>query len=280
MTSSRALITSASNKFFPSLLNLLGSIEKNYSHHPDVYVYDLGLFYSFKKELERFSWVHLLEMPHFAPHWRSCYTWKTYILNSPLADLNLYIDAGCQVERDLNPLFEIIKKEHCLVVGQGYQTTVADCTPPDYFELLHIDQSINGKEMITAGIFGFDTSTEIKKMTEELYTCGVAGLCLGFSETELWKNNGVNKTSFVRDCKMFRHDTTLLTLFLYRDFPHLIVQPVEQFSAHKEAGIQYIWNFRLNYEKLEFLNSESFFNRAYISLFLFMKKINSKIKSK
>jgi hypothetical protein len=288
MNKTKCIITSASSKFFPSLLNLLGSIEANYPNHPDVYIYDLGLFYTFRKELESIPWVHILDVPHFVPHWRSCYTWKTYILNTPLTENNLYIDAGCQVLKSLDELFDKIDSQGYLAVSQGTVVTIQDVTPQQYLDLYGLTYNDAQKNVITAGIFGFKKDSVIKKVTEGLYKASVDGLCLGFSQGEIWKNKGVNKTDFTRDCKMFRHDTTLITILLKKEIPDAIIEPVEYFSSQKEAsGNQFIWNFRLNYRKLPFIEHNilhkkpSFYviiNRIYVNIFIIIKRVANTIK--
>lgn len=287
--SSKAIITSASNKFFPSLLNLLGSIEQNYPDHPDVYIYNLGLFFTFKKELEQIPWVHILEMPHFVPHWRACYTWKTHILNTPLADLNLYIDAGCQVLRPLTPLFEKIDIQDYLAVSQGYEVSLKDITPQDYVKEFKIEHINLKSEVITAGIFGFKKDSSIQNITALMYQAGVHEFCLGFSKTELWKNKGVNKTSYIRDCKMFRHDTTLISIFLYKEIHSLKIEDISLFSGQIEnKPEQFIWNLRMNYKTLrytgpQFLHTGSFnfyilINRVFLQCFLLLKVSSNGIK--
>lgn len=278
------IITSVSDKFFPSLLNLLGSIESNYPNHPDVYVYDLGLFFTFRKELEGIPWVHVLDIPHFVPHWRSCYTWKTYILNTPLVENNFYIDAGCQILKPLDTLFDKIESRGYLTVSQGTSVTIKDITPQEYLDLYGLTEADAQKNVITAGIFGFKKDSIIKKVTEGLYKAGVDGLCLGFSQGEIWKNKGVNKTDFIRDCKMFRHDTTLITVLLNKEIPDAIIEPVDYFSdQNKKDGEQFIWNFRMNYRKLDFVknyNIYSYINRIYVYIFLLLKNISNTLKKK
>jgi hypothetical protein len=282
------IITSASDKFFPSLLNFLGSIEANYPNHPDVYIYDLGLFYTFRKELESIPWVHILRVPHFVSHWRSCYTWKTYILNTPLAENNLYIDAGCQVLKNLDPLFEKINSQSYMAVSQGTAVNIQDITPQEYLDRYGLTPQDAQSQVITAGIFGFKKDSAIKRVTEELYKAGVGGLCLGFSQGELWKNKGPNKTLYIRDCKMFRHDTTLLTIILKKEIPDAIIEPIEFFSSNKETSDnQYIWNFRLNYKNLDFIKSDilhknfnlhASLNRVYVTIFITIKTLANKLK--
>lgn len=285
----KCIITSASDKFFPSLINFLGSLHTNYPDHPEVYVYDIGLFPLFRHELEEISWVHVLDVPHFVKHWRACYTWKTYILNTPHADLNLYIDAGAEILQSLEPLFEKINKQGYLAVSQGPAVSLADVTPPEFFARFELSKEYETKEVITAGIFGFKKNPNVSVVTKDLYDAGAEGLCLGFSKNEQWKNKGLNATDIVPDCKMFRHDTTMISVLLYKYITDLAIEPVEHFSSNlfgKEKG-QYIWNNRQNFKILEYvdrkiLNSDAkiaaTFNRMCISGFLLIKWINRKIK--
>ena len=178
-----AIITSASNKFFPSVLNLVGSIKKNYPNHPPIYLYNLGLLPSFVAELKN-EGVTLLEIPHFVPYWRSCYTWKTYILNTPLADLNFYIDAGCEILQPLDGIFAEIEKDGYFAVEQG--TRLGQSTPPEYKDIFKLDEKLYQMPLITAGIFGFKKNSNISPLLQELHDSGVSGLCLGFPQT----NNG------------------------------------------------------------------------------------------
>ncbi len=283
------IITSASNKFFPSLLNLLGSIEKNYPNHPDVYVYNLGLFFTFKKELQKIPWIHILEIPNFVSHWRSCYTWKTYILNKPLSKNNLYIDAGCQILKSLDDLFEKIESQNYLAVSQGSDVNLRDITPKDYIQIYRLDNHTLKQQVITAGIFGFKDNSTIKDVTEELYISGLNKLCLGFSSSELWKNKGINKNDYIRDCKIFRHDTTLISILLRTKISNINVEPINLFSSKLESSEQYIWNFRLNYKNLNFVkynilnkkfNLYGIINRIFVYIFIFIKKITNNIKQK
>ncbi len=277
---SSSIITSASNKFFPSALNLIGSIKKNYPSHPPIYLYNLGLLPSFLKEINAIEGVTVLEIPHFVPHWRSCYTWKTYILNTPLADLNFYIDAGCEILKPLDEVFRTIDNDGYFAIEQG--TTLERSTPSDYKKIFPIDEKLYQAPLITAGIFGFKKDSIVTPLLKELYDAGVQSLCLGFSPNEQWKNKGVNKNGFVRDCEMFRHDTTLLTLLLRKYIPELKTQSVEKYANDSlELGISddvAIRNFRMNYRKLSYLAPKLLVNKAMISIFFKLKAINRMIK--
>jgi len=283
----KAIITSASNKYFPSLINFIGSIKVHYQNHPTIYVYDLGLNFLFKKEITQIEGVKILEIPKFTNHWRSCYTWKTYILNTPIADLNFYIDSGCQILKPLDEIFEKINTQGYLFVSQGKEVLMKDITPLEYLGLLDIDNEILNNEVVAAGIFGFKNNSKIKEITSKLYDSGLSGLCLGFSKNEQWKNKGVNKNDFVRDCKMFRHDTTLLSLFIYKNQNQYIIEDIDNFSGDKDTKEgQILWNMRMNYSSLDYVYnrySENLIvhsiNRVYIFIFMILKKINKCIKS-
>lgn len=284
------IITSASNKFFPSLLNLLGSFEKNYPEHPHIYVYDLGLSSIFRKELESVEWITVLDIPKFSPFWRSCYTWKTHIFQHPLAEINLYIDAGSQVLRPLDEMFSEIEQHDYVAVEQGAELGLI--TPEEYKSIFPIDPKHYDKHCVTAGIFGFKKDSSVTPALSELYDCAIAGLCLGFSPTELWKNKGKNKTSFVRQCKMFRHDTTMLNLVLRKHIADLRIQNVDKFggdSSPENHPEQLIWNFRMNYRMLQYLSADTLhknppfiakINRAIVFAFMKARSLRLTLKGK
>lgn len=155
----KAIITSASNKFFPSLINLLSSIKLVYPNHPAIFIYDLGLLPIFRKELELIDGVKVIKMPNFCNHWRSCYTWKTYIFAHPLARLNFYLDAGCQVLRPLDSVFSIIDKEDILLVDQGQ--SFKKIVPESYKSIFALDDMFDDLTTIHAGIIGFKQAANI-----------------------------------------------------------------------------------------------------------------------
>lgn len=287
---SRCIITSVSNKFFPSLLNLLGSIETNYPEHPHIYIYDLGLSWNFRKELELLDMVTVMDMPHFSPFWRSCYTWKTYIFDNPFANINFYIDAGCEILRPLDEIFKEIEKNDYITVEQG--VNLGAITPIEYKRIFDIDPRHYEEHSITAGIFGFKKDSSVTPAIKELFDSGVAGLCLGFSSRDLWKNKGVNKSQFIRNCDMFRHDTTMLNLILRKHILNLRMQDVNKYGGAYTAQDhpeQLIWNLRMNYRSLSYLSDNILhknppliarMNRMIVNTYIFARRLRLKIKGK
>lgn len=285
---SKAIITSASNKFFPSLLNFIGSIKKNYPDHPPIYIYNLGLNFIFKKHLEKIDGVNLLEIPKFVEHWRSCYTWKTYILNNPVEDLNFYLDAGNQVLKPLDEIFNKIDINGYLIVSAGNEVRNEDIIPKEYVNIFDISDNYLNQGIVTAGIVGFKKGDlRTKSLTQNIFDCGVSGLCLGFSINERWKNKGINKNYFTRNAKYFRHDNTLYSALIPKFIPNAVVESMNDFNIVKtNYPNQLVWNLRLNFKKLEYVfRSRSGANifiklicKLYIFIFLFLKEINRIIK--
>ncbi len=263
---SKAIITSCSNKFFPSMINLLTSIKVNYPNHPPIYVYDLGLFYSFRRELEMINGVTVISMPHFCPHWRSCYTWKTYIFAHPLAELNFYIDAGCQVLRSLDEDFEIINKNNYHIIDVG--VNLNDLIPDDYKILFSVPSSYNNIRGFSAGIFGFKKTTTVSQMLEKTYAAAIAGLSQGFSPDNLWRNKGKDKNMFIRQCKFFRHDQSLLNLFFRLQFGSEPMVASSDYYDNKSKDTihnQRIWHCRLQPKKLEYTDVELLHSKNNLS---------------
>lgn len=286
MNHDRTIITAASNKFFPNLLNLIGSLKATNPSHPPVYIYDLGLFPTFKRELRSIPGVTLIPMPHFSPFWRKCYTWKTYIFTKPFANTNLYLDAGTQVLKSLDKIFAQIEQDGYLAVSQALPCQMI--VPDEYIDALSIPGENLDREVVTAGIFGFSKHhSEVRKVIEATHNASLSGLCLGFSPTEQWKNKAPNKTFFIRNCKIFRHDTTLLSIFLHKLMPNAKITELSLFSGERHGGEQFIWNLRLLYSKLEYSsptytkskkNITTLVNRIYLQIFLVLKRLSKIIK--
>ena len=138
--------------------------------------------------------------------------------------------------------------------------------------------------MITAGIIGFKKDNiEIKKVLSYLYQAGVSGMCLGFSTKDQWKNKGKNKNDFVRNCSIFRHDTTLLTLFVIKYLNQPLIESVDLFKGEISGNPdQLIWNLRLNYSQLKYLDTSkmSLASKMFFFTFIAAKKIKKWIKLK
>jgi hypothetical protein len=280
----KAIITAASGKYFPSLINLLGSIKQNYPDHPKIFVYDLGMPAIFVSELKSLKDVEVIAMPIFCKFWRSCYTWKTYIFSHPLADLNFYLDAGCQVLRPLDRIFDTLEKEDFFAIGQG--VLLEKIVPKEYKAIFEISNEFDDCEVIHAGEFGFKNKGKISNILNQTFDCALSGLALGFSPKDIWRNKGYNKSQFVRNCEIFRHDLTLLNILIRKHFGRNVkIHSVEQFAggrnAHQE---QFIWHLRMDFKNLSYVNLRFLhtdfscvilLNRLVISLMILIKNIKT-----
>lgn len=269
----KALITSCSNKFFPAVINLIGSIENNYPNHPPIYVYDQGLFPLFKKELAKRKNVTVVPIPAFCPHFRACYTWKPYIFAHAPARLNLYMDAGYEVLKPLDAVFKSIEKNDYFVVGQGLP--LENTVPLEYKTLFPIEERFYKETYITAGFWGFKIGSKVDGVIKTLYDAAIAGLCLGFSPVEFWRNKGKNKNQFVRNCNLFRFDTSIFSLIMRKELKDFIVEPREKYDSGKILNdvLQITYNARLTNVKNENIVTKTFFARNFIYLFILLKKI-------
>jgi hypothetical protein len=193
------------------------------------------------------------------------------------------------VLQSLAPLFELIEKDGYLFIKRDLPLSLL--TPKEYYNLFQLGEEDLKKENITAGILGFTKEFSNSKTLQNLHSSSLSGLCLGYSKEELWKNKGVNKNEFVRDCKKFRHDTTLLSLHVYKDFPDAKLHDTKDISlsgGRSEIKDHLLWNLRMNYVELEYLdernlrNNKTFIgqlNRFLIRIFLMAKRIRLKLKN-
>lgn len=285
----KAIITAASNKFFPSLINLISSIKLVYPDHPTIFVYDLGLLPVFRQELRLVDNLRLIEMPKFCGHWRSCYAWKTYIFSHPLARLNFYLDAGCQLLKSIEEVFSIIDKEGVLLIDQ--EQIFSSIVPRSYKSIFDLDDKFDNLTTVHAGIIGFKDDPKIISIFRKIYDSACAGLALGFSPKDKWRNRGKDKNIFIRDCLIFRHDMTLLNVFVRKYLNDgLVIRPLAVYHGERNfVPGQLIWQMRLNYKNLEnlkikFLHKEIrplfLINRFIIMSVILVKNINIFIKNK
>lgn len=281
----RALITACSNKFFPSLINLLTSIKINYPNHPTIFVYDLGLLPNFRKEIELIKNVKILSIPHFCNHWRSCYTWKTYIFTKPLADLNFYLDAGCEVLMPLDDIFTEVNETNVFFVDQG--RVFEKIIPVSFQEIFDFNNFKSEENVFAAGIIGFKNDFIINEIFNKVFQAAKAGLTLGFSLKDKWRNKGKDKNIFIRDCELFRHDLTLLNIFFKKYFNKKIKININKDFDDNINYEKYIKQIRLNYFYLDNLqinklhNKNKFlyvFNRFIIFFIIFLKNIKRYLK--
>ncbi len=285
----KAILTSCSNKFFPTVITLIASIKTVYPEHPTIVVYDLGILPLFRMELEMIKNVKVVTVPAFCPHWKACYTWKPWIFVNPPARLNLYLDSGIQILKKLDSVFDLIEKDDYFAVGQN--TSLASISPSEFRSIIKIDEKFYKETYVTAGLFGFKTDSKITPTLKDIYEASVAGLCLGFSPVESWRNKGKNKSVFVRDCPLFRFDTTVMSLLMRRDLGDFKMQPWKTYETGEllNDGSQIMWNARLKkigegYFDTKTLHEERrlipILNRVYIHAFLKLKRISNAIKNK
>jgi hypothetical protein len=283
-----SIITSASNKFFPSLLNLIGSVKKYNPEHPQIYIYNLGLNWFYRKELESIPGVKIVEFPKFISFWRKCYTWKSYIFKNPFSKYTFYLDAGNQVTGSLDKIFKQIETDGYVLVEQ--KTHISEIIPTSFKSIFDLNDVDMKRDAIAAGIFGFDRDNiDFQNIINRLYDASIAGLCLGYSKEELWKNKGINKNYFIRDCPKFRHDTTIFSLLIYKYINNPRIDCSKRYSNILEnSEEQLIWNLRMNYDSLScieirYTDTKNIFyyniNRSIISIFLILKKLNKVLKS-
>lgn len=289
----KCLITACSNKYYPSVLNLIGSLKANYPLHPPLYIYDLGLAPVFKRQLEKIADVKVLAQPNFCSFWKSCYTWKTYIFTVPLADLNFYLDAGGLVLAPLDEIFSRIEADDYFALTVDPKLPLEKITPREFKPLFKGAEKFYSSPCLAAGIFGFKRNSRLTKILETLRAAAEAGLTLGFSPDEKWRNRGKNKNQFTRDCQIFRHDQTLLNLLMRQElgnfYLHTQVNP-DSLGASQEANRDYLIHLpkplinilgssyeQLEYAPLIFSKNKKIIN-GLLNLFLFLKAARLRAK--
>lgn len=230
------IITACDSKHAPYLFHAISSMKAVFEDHPIIKVYDLGLFYSQRKELESIHNVIVMNIENFAPHWRLNWSWKPYIVTKDLSEYNLYLDlANFVFLKDLKPWFISIKKNDYFLVSNGQH--LGEITPKEYWQLLDISEDeMKGQATFGAGIIGFKVSTAAHSAIERVYELTKEGWNLGRSTGELNPNY---KPSIIRNCPCFRADQTLFNISLRKAYGHsLLIR-----SSYRYTGREVISNY-------------------------------------
>ena len=272
-----AITTASCSLYAPYLFNMLVSLHRNFPNHPKIYVFDIGMTKWQNKELAKTPWVSVQKVPAFASHWRLCYSWKPFIWNYPSERYRLHLDAGLIVLRSLELWFLAIKKWGYIAFSQGQR--LVDITPSSLSRKIGLEIKSVGKEIsFAAGIFGFDKLSFAGKAVEESYALTKEGWGLGYSKEELYRAKHP-KENIVRDCKIFRHDLTLINLTLRKHCPDkILVRPEKYIPIYKpKKGNKkpFIWSARRNDKRsLYFLWRPLFFISIdyYINRLRFISK--------
>jgi len=269
------IVTASSDEFFPWLLNLIGSIQNNFPDHPPIAVYDLGLKKSFVKELRAIKDVEVFMVPPFTPFWRSCYTWKLYALKNAPAKIIFYIDAGCEVLKPLDEIFRIIDKEGYFCIDQRYcgeDSYLKEIIPEDFARRLgikNLKEFCGDKLYFCAGIFGYKRGTRYEDYVSEVFDLAREGWSIGWSLCEMHRNIGRDKTDVIRDCRLFRHDQTVLNAVFYKHLNNLKLHDNTKYAdlnrySHPE---QLIWASRRTNRTLKYLSRIIYSNNRIFARF-------------
>jgi hypothetical protein len=231
------------------LINFVGSVQRQSDIFDEIVVYDLGMTPFQRRLLENARGVEVRTVPPFVPHWRGGFTWKTWIWTHLEADIIVWLDAGITVLRPLTDPLEQIRERGYFVVSSG--VTADKSTPTDYYSLYDLPRGFGDRISIAGGIIGFDRSSSFyASVIEPTFHDAVLGRSLGFSEAEVAKLNwGLNELDelLVRDCEIFRHDQTLLTIHFYRSVADPVVNELDQYGGFKsphDHPEQVIWSHR------------------------------------
>jgi hypothetical protein len=252
----KTIVTASSDEYFPWLLNLIGSIQANYPNYPKIVVYDLGLRAAFLRELKSVENVEVRKIAKFASFWRSCYTWKLYALLDAPGELIYYLDAGSEVLKPLDEVFNIIDSAGYFCVDNKFlleKAYLKEIIPPDLLKRLSLDRDFPGERFyFSAGNFGYKKNTLSHESIKEAFDLAKEGWTLGFSKDEIYRSVGTDRTTVIRDCKIFRHDQTLLNTVFYKNLGDLRLYSGDKYCGNLKNmhPDQLIWNCRRHRNKL------------------------------
>lgn len=251
-TDTVSLVTACDDRYAAYALNLLGSLAEQIHYFSEVIVVDLGMSSFYRFAFENISGVKIKKLDRFCPHYRVCWSWKTWAYLVGKGDVVLYLDAGSEVVGDLGNIIDAIKKDGYFIVSQvgtlpnGHY--IEDIIPHSYYKEYGLSQSrLKGKSVVAAGILGFQRGGEFyKKVILPMHEEIVKGKNLGWSQEELYRNRGIHfqQNPKIWDCKYFRHDQTILNIMIRKTYTKPIIQPMERYAALVAQPDQIILNKR------------------------------------
>ena len=245
-----ALATAADARYGDWLLNLLASVRRRSDVFDRLVAYDLGLTPFQRRLLNGMPGVEVRTVPAFSPHWRQGRTWKTWIwTHLDDADTVVWLDAGITVLRPLTDFLDQTSDRGYFVVSQGHR--LGDSIPTEYYELYDLPADFGAHLSIASGILAFDRQSRFyQTVVTPTFDDALAGRSLGFSAAEVEKlNRGMDRLDevVVRDCPLFRHEQTVLSIHFYEAIRNPYVNDVYKYGGWKsprDHPEQVIWSHR------------------------------------
>jgi hypothetical protein len=170
--------TAINDRFFYPLLNLIGSIHRyNYEDLKEIAVFDLGISWEHRQELEKISKVSLYTIKEdnsWMLHNFDCkggsffgwYAWKPIVIKESLEKFPyvLWLDSACMVQHSFNQIFEYIKEKGYFLLKIGDKSNINWGTTTyvkDQFDLNSLENAwILEQEFLLAGVIGVSRKPE------------------------------------------------------------------------------------------------------------------------
>jgi len=254
----KIIVTSASNRFFPWLLNFIWSVQKNYPNHEKLIIYSLWLNKIFLSELKNIENIEIREVPKVVQFWKNDFTWKLLIFEDLMLNyensLIFYIDYWATVLKSLNDIFEIIKKDWYFFVDQWKTNNLTKSIPKDYMNNFNINIiDIENKFSVAAWFTWFNSKNEIiKNIIFESSNFAKKWYCL---------NKGIPWDNLKRNCDVFRNDQSVLSMLLFNKIENPIIHNMTIYWwSPSYIAWQYVHSHRRLLKNLPYINSIKFKN--------------------
>lgn len=234
------LITACDDKYAPYALNLLGSLGKQSKKFSEIIIIDLGISSYFRFAFEDIDNVKIVPVQEFCPHYKACWSWKPWAYMQSSENTTIYIDAGSQIVGNLDEMILQTKKDGYFLVSQKDSLAdghyLEDIIPKDYYDKFDISKFPNkSKPVVAAGILGFTRQSGFyQNIIKNTYQSIIRGDNLGWSEKELRRRNRdihYMENPVVRDCRYFRHDQTILNIYLYKEINNPKINDMSKYAA-------------------------------------------------
>lgn len=215
----------ADSRYYPALLNLIGSIHKNdQANLAEIAVFDLGLEPAQKQQLARMAQVTVQVVvpvhPELLRHFktspqnrrvRGWFAWKPVVIKQAL-DLFpyvLYIDAGAVVLQDLDDLFQHINRVGYFFMTCGPHTIADTITATTKAQLL--PQFSPAQQQLILAPDSFKISAGLQGVSRQVYQSYVLPMYQLAHDLSYFADDGSARYGFGSG----RHDQPLFSIYVY-----------------------------------------------------------------
>ena len=166
----RIIVTAANDPYEHTLLTLIASIHRlSYDLIDKIYVFDLGLSNSVKKNIQRKK-VEIVSLPEDVDATPKQHVYKCYAMHwaKDKAKEILWLDAGVMLLKPIDEIFKIINEEGIFLVGDPNHKNKA-WTHQKCIDIMQASKEELNALQLSSGILGYKSQGKYQKLINEAY---------------------------------------------------------------------------------------------------------------